>query len=319
MTAWAAQAERGHARLVLWGMVLARRGGWRLGRAVALAATAWFLATSGAARAASRDYLRRALGRKPHLADVARHFDSFANAVLDRVFLLAGQAQGYDIRTEGLDEVRAVLARGEGCILLGSHLGSFEVLRHLSSQSPVPVWALMYRRNAGALTRLLDQLAPSFLDQVIEIGDTASMLRAHECVRRGEIVGILADRAPPGHRQMPATFLGGAAQFPVGPFILAATLAAPVVLFYGIRIGKRRYVIRFAPFAGRVVLRRASRAEDLRRYVQAYAAALEHQCRAHPFNWFNFFPFWERPHVPPDPAQPGSAASPALADSASPG
>jgi len=311
---WSAQQERGSAVLARTAVFLARRGGWALGRALTLPATAWFLATSGPARSASRDYLGRVLGRPARLGDVARHFDSFACAVLDRVLLLCGRAADYDIRTEGLDSVLAVVGRGQGCILLGAHLGSFEVLRSLARHAPVPVWALMYRRNAGALTPLLDQLAPGLRDRVLEIGDTAAMIRARECVDRGEIVGILADRAPPGHRLVSAPFLGAPAAFPSGPFILAATLAAPVILFHAVRTGRRRYLVRFEPFAERVLLRRATRAQDLRHYVGAYAVALERACRAHPFNWFNFFPFWEHPHdARPLPAQPAAAAVPVLA------
>ena len=311
---WAAQQERGNAGLARVALFLMLHGGWTLGRLLTLPTTAWFLATSGRGRAASREYLGRVLGRRARLLDVVRHFDSFACAVLDRVFLLSGQTQGYDIRTEGLDEVLAVLGRGQGCILLGAHLGSFEVLRSLAQHAPVPVWALMYRRNAGALTPLLDQLAPGLRDRIIEIGDTASMIRARECVERGEIVGILADRAPAGHRLVSAPFLGDPAPFPSGPFILAATLAAPVILFHAVRTGPRRYLVRFETFAERVVLRRATRAADLRGYVHRYAAALERACRAHPFDWFNFFPFWEHHHhEQPQSAQPAAAAGPVLA------
>ena len=254
------------------------------------------------------------LPRAPGLLDVARHFHSFACAVLDRVLLLAGRSTAFDIRTEGLDDVLSVLARGQGCILLGAHLGSFEVLRTVARHAPVPVWALMYRRNAGALTPLLDRLAPGLYDQVLEIGDTASMIRARECVERGEIVGILADRAPAGHRMVTVPFLGSGAAFPSGPFVLASTLAAPVVLFHAVRTGTRRYVVRFEPFLDRVVLRRASRASDLREVMARYAAAIERGCRAHPFQWFNFFPFWEPVHdAKPDAApRPGAAAAGAL-------
>ena len=289
---WAGQRERGSAVLARAALWLALHGGRLAGPALVLPATTWFLATSGPARAASRDYLRRVLGRPVRLADVARHFHTFACAVLDRVFLLSGRLDGYRIETVGLDEVLAVLARGQGCILLGAHLGSFEVLRAVAREAPVPVWALMYRRNAGALTALLDRLAPGMRDQVLEIGDMASMIRARECVERGEIVGILADRAPAGHRMVEVPFLGQDAAFPTGPFVLASTLAAPVILFHGLRTGPRRYQVRFEPFAERIALRRATRAADLQEYVQRYATALERACRAHPFNWFNFFPFW---------------------------
>ncbi len=292
MTGWAAQPERGSAGLLRAALWLLTRAGWRFGQALLVPITAWFLLTSGTARAASRDYLRRVLGRPARWWEVARHFHTFACAVLDRVFLLSGRLGGFRIRTKGLEHVASVLSRGQGCILLGAHLGSFEVLRSIAQNAPVPVWALMYRRNAGAMTRLLDRLCPDICTSVIEVGDTASMIRAHECVERGEIVGILADRAPPGHRMVLAPFLGSPAAFPAGPFILASTLGVPVVLFHGVRLGPRRYAVRFEPFADCVTLRRANRDADLHGWVGRYAAMLERACRAHPYNWFNFFPFW---------------------------
>ena len=308
---WATQKERGNGALARAAIWLARRGGWSLGRVLTLPATAWFLLTSGAARDASRDYLGRALGRPAGLRDIARHFDSFACAVLDRVLLLSGD--DYVLETEELETLLAAVQEGRGCILLGAHLGSFEVLRSLAAASPVPVWALMYRRNAGALTALLDRLAPRLREQVIEIGDTASMIQARECIERGEIVGVLADRSPPGHRQVAASFFGAMAPFPSGPFVLAATLGAPVFLFYGVRVGRRRYRIGIEKFAERVELRRASRAADLRYYVQAYANALERICRRYPLEWFNFFPFWENSDARPGSAQSDPAAGPVLA------
>ncbi len=292
-TAWAAQPERGSGMLLHAALWCVLQAGWPLGRVLLLPVTGWFLLTSGPARAASRDYLRRALGRPVGLRDVARHFHTFACALLERVLLLAGRPRGFRIDTEGLEHLAAVLAGGQGCILLGAHLGSFEVLRAVAGPCPVPVWALMFRRNAGALTALLDRLAPDLQRSILEIGDPASMIRAHECVARGEIVGILADRSPSGQRRVLAPFFGRPAGFPAGPFILASTLAAPVMLFHGVRTGPRRYAVRFEPFAERIVLRRASRAADLDAYVARFAAALERACRAHPFNWFNFYPFWD--------------------------
>ena len=307
--AWAAQPERGNGVLLRMALWCALRAGWPLGRMLLPPITAWFLLTSAHARAASQDYLRRALGRPARGRDVARHFHTFACAVLERVFLLAGQSRGFRIETEGLEHLTAILAGGQGCILLGAHLGSFEVLRAVAGACPVPVWALMFRRNAGALTALLDRLAPDVCRRVLEIGDPASMIRAHECVARGEVVGILADRSPSGQRRVLAPFLGSPAAFPAGPFILASTLAAPVLLFHGVRTGPRRYAVRFEPFADRVVLRRASRAADLDGHVARYAAALERACRTYPFNWFNFYPFWgPKNGDTPIPAGPAAVA-----------
>jgi predicted LPLAT superfamily acyltransferase len=296
--AWAARGEGGSPLALRALLALVLRLGPARARIVLPPLVAWYLLAAPGARAASREYLARVLGRGPRRRDVVAHFRNFAAAVLDRVFLLAGRLDAFDIAVEGEAHVQAALATGRGCVLLGAHLGSFEVLRGIARAAPVPVRPVMYRRNAGALTALLDALAPGLRDSVIEIGAADSMLRAREAVQRGEIVGLLADRSPSGERVVRVPFLGRDAAFPAGPFIFAATLDAPVVLFYGVRTGALRYRVRFAPFADRLVLARASRAEDLRRHVGRYAARLEEACRADPFNWFNFFPFWADGSVP---------------------
>ena len=105
------------------------------GRVLLAPVVLWFLLAARPARAASRDYLRRMLGRPARLGDVARHFHSFAAAVLDRVFLITGRTERYSITTEGLELVDQLVSQGRGCMLLGAHLGSFEVLRSLHSRS----------------------------------------------------------------------------------------------------------------------------------------------------------------------------------------
>ena len=305
---WSRQRERGSAWLLRLMLLITFGVGWYAGRALLLPITGWFLATSPQGRSASREYLGRVLGRPASVRDVARHFHTFACAILDRLFLVTGRTHRFRITISGLEHVQAALATGQGCVLLGAHLGSFEVLRSVAATAPVPVRPLMFRRNAGALTSVLDRLDPSLRENVIEIGDAASMLRAREAVERGEIVGLLADRAPEGQRPVEAPFLGRPAPFPAGPFILAATLGVPVVLFHAVRTGPRRYQVRFEPFADRVALRRACRETDLQAWVARYATALEQACLAHPYNWFNFFPFWER-SSDAGPASPRAATA----------
>src|SRR5262249_25377577 len=143
-----------------------------------------------------RGFLHRVLGRPATKLDVFRHFFVFSCTLLDRLFLLANRLRHFDIKVTGLDDVISAVAPSRGCILLGSHLGSFEVLRVVARQSPGPVKILMYRGNARQYSRLVEALDPTLVDCIIEIGEPETMLRVQESVARGEIVGILADRAP---------------------------------------------------------------------------------------------------------------------------
>ncbi|MEO8713777.1 MAG: acyltransferase [Acetobacteraceae bacterium] len=308
---WTSQSERGSSvllRVMIW---LTLTLGWTVAQALLIPITAWFFASSPRARAASRDFLARALDRPPTASDVFRHLHNFSRAILDRVFVLSNRLDEFDINLTGLDHLTATLKMGRGCVLLGSHLGSFELLRALGRDAPVRVRALMFRRNAGGPTRILEALDPALRDSIIEIGAPGAMLEVRESLARGEIVGILGDRVPGERKFVETDFLGSKAAFPAGPIILAATLGAPVVLFYGLRTGPRRYDVRFEPFAERIILPRAERMEALRSWVERYADRLEAMCRAHPFNWFNFYPFWETPPnaEPEGPHRPAAASA----------
>uniref|UniRef100_A0A8J4HAC6 Lipid A biosynthesis acyltransferase n=1 Tax=Acidicaldus sp. TaxID=1872105 RepID=A0A8J4HAC6_9PROT len=290
---WARQRERGPARL-LGGMIwLTRHLGWHVGQMLLYPITLWFYASSAAARAASREYLTRVLNHPARERDVLRHFFTFACVILDRVFFLSGRIKGFELHVRGLEAITEVVNAGRGCILLGAHLGSFDVLRAFGRKAPVRVRPVMFRRNSGHLTRLLETLDPELAHDVIEIGAPEGMLRVHECLARGEIVGFLADRAPAGERMVSTQFLGAEAEFPAGPLVLAAVAGAPVVLFYGVRAAPRRYIIHFERFAERIVLPRGRREAELGVWIDAYSKSLAAACRAHPFNWFNFYPFWK--------------------------
>ena len=290
---WTGQRERGSALLLGVMLWITRNLGWHVGQALLYPITLWFYLSSATARAASRDYLARVLGRPPTRRDVMRHLFTFACVILDRVFFLSGRTAGYELKVGGLEAVTDCVNSGRGCILLGSHLGSFDVLRALGRVAPVRVSPVMFRRNSGHLTRLLEELDPELARDVIDIGAPGAMLRVQECIERGEIVGFLADRAPTRDRLIATRFLGGEAEFPAGPLVVAAVVGAPVVLFYGVRVASRRYAISFERFAERIVLPRERRDAALRVWVDAYSRSLAAACQAHPFNWFNFYPFWK--------------------------
>jgi len=152
---WLEHRERGTRSATRFMKWLALRCGRRVARLVLYPICAYFLLFSPQARAASRQYLGRALGRPARLGDLWRHYFTFAATVLDRVYFLGGQFDRFDIEIEGLDLVHRTLANGRGCLLIGAHLGSFELLRNLAAEHRMPVSAVMYEDNAGNITDVL--------------------------------------------------------------------------------------------------------------------------------------------------------------------
>jgi predicted LPLAT superfamily acyltransferase len=290
------QRPEGGGLFALWVIrSIARYGGRPLARACLYPITLYFLVMRGPERRASRAYLARVLDHPPTLWDVARHIHTFAATILDRVFLLSGQLDRFDIRTSGLEPLAARVDRGEGVLIFGSHLGSFDALRVLVLTRPhLRVRIVLDIAHNPAITRLLDALNPRLAADVIDAGQdgVSIVLAIQEALSRGELVALLVDRAEPGDASVRAPLLGSEAPFPIGQWLLASTLKVPVVLAFGLYRGGNRYELVFEEFGERIDIPRRQRVDAVAQLVRRYAARLQHHVHRAPFNWFNFYDFW---------------------------
>jgi predicted LPLAT superfamily acyltransferase len=253
----------------------------------------YFVAFSARARRASKAFLRRALGREPRLTDVLRHFHTFASTLHDRVFLLTGQDGLFDVRVHGAERVAALLRSGRGCVLLGSHLGSFDLLRTLGRNAGLrAINVVMRPPNDSHTTRAFSRMAPELSDRVIAPGRPDTMLKVTECLERGEIVGILGDRPLRGARAHACDFLGAPAYFPLGPLMVAGAVGAPVVTFFGLCEGGTRYEVFLEELTDGTAVPKADREAWAVQCLARYVEGLERYARHSPYNWFNFYDYW---------------------------
>jgi predicted LPLAT superfamily acyltransferase len=290
---WRASAERGNIpaiRFMAWAALALGRPAARL---LLYPICCYFLLFPGSARSASRGYLRRALGRAPGLGEMFRHYHTFAATILDRVYLLHDQYHRFDVRVHGAGIIEESLASGRGCILLGAHMGSFEIVRSVGRQAIGPALSIaMYEENARKIRSVIEAINPVLYRQVIALGQVDSILKLEAALDRGEAVGILADRTLTGEGTVTCIFLGEPARFPVGPFRIAAILNRPVVLMFGLYRGGNRYDVYLERLTDPGGTKRAERDRAVEESVRRYAGRLEHYCRQAPFNWFNFYDYW---------------------------
>jgi predicted LPLAT superfamily acyltransferase len=296
--AWTAEPERSNLwvlRLMRW---IALTAGRPLARLVLHPITLYFLIANTKARRESARYIGRVLGRPARLRDVYRHIHRFASTVLDRVYFLQEKFDRFDIATTGGEAMHGPLDRGEGAMLVGAHIGSFEALRSTAQDRGVRVAVLMYEDNARLINATLAAIAPNARLHTIALGRAGAMLALRRWLDDGGIAGLLADRTLPGHSDRSRThwldFLGQPARFSDGPFRLAAMLRRPVIFMAGLYHGGNRYELRFVELADFSKPNAAGVDTDqrVRDTMQRYVELLESLCRESPFNWFNFFDFW---------------------------
>jgi predicted LPLAT superfamily acyltransferase len=277
---------------------IGRYGGRGVARACLLPITLYFLLRRSAERRDSLAYLARAFGRHATWWDAARHIHCFASTILDRVFLLGGELDRFEVATAGVEHLHAALDRGRGALLLGSHLGSFEVLRVLARErSDYVIRVVLDKGHNPAMTQLLDELNPQIAAGVIDAGQDGPslMLQIQQAVQSGALVALLADRVHGGEHGVDADFLGDPARFPMAPMQVAAALKVPVVLGFGLYRGGNRYDLVFEAFSDGLDIPRPRRNAEIAALIRRYAERLEHHARSAPFNWFNFYDFWFHP------------------------
>lgn len=297
---WREQKERGSDVLLRFMAWLGLSAGRPVSRLLLFPICAYFLLFSVAARRASRQYLTIILGRPAGLRDVFRHYHTFSATILDRVFFLKGRFQNYEISIEGLDVIDRYVRANKGFLLLGAHLGSFEVLHTLGViRAGLPIKAMMYPENSRQINALRASLNAELVSDVIVLGSPTAMLEAKEHVDSGGVVGILGDRIVGENKAVQSEFFGRPALFPEGPMLLASLLRVPVIMMCGLYKGGRRYEIHFELFADAITIRRDAKQTDLQVWIDKYVSRLEHYCRAAPYNWFNFYDFWEQKDARP--------------------
>lgn len=288
---WREQKERGTPfalNLILW---IAQNLGRGFATLFLYPITAYFYFFAHEQRKASQSYLRRVLGHDPTGREIARHIFTFSATILDRIFLLSDRHDIFNVQINNEEILHKLQEKHQGCLLLGSHLGSFEVMRTVGVKR-FPVKVMMHRDHNENITKLLESLNPDIVESIIPLGQADTMLKVKEALDNASLVGLLGDRVAENDKPVLVDFLGDEAAFPAGPFQLAASLKVPIVMFFGIYRGGNQYEITFEPLDIQLLPVEITDEKDITWWVKQYVSCLEKYTRDAPYNWFNFYEFW---------------------------
>lgn len=293
---WLSQGERGTLFVIRMTYHIATLMGRPLMRIIVSFIALWYRLFDRKAVAGSRSWLKRIHGSEPGFWAIYRHLRTFAQVTLDRMFLLTGRTKCFEFSKTGHDHLRNQLATGQGAVLIGAHLGSYEAMRAGGVTDNVPIQILGYFKNARQINALLTSLNPEQAANVIHLGDDtiSALIKAKASIEKGHLVAILCDRVGLNEKVVKVQFFGEEAEFPTGPFLMASMLKCPVYLVFGLYSEPNRYDLYCEPLADNLSIPRKDRDKHLQEHVQRFATRLEEYCRKAPNNWFNFYDFWSK-------------------------
>jgi predicted LPLAT superfamily acyltransferase len=236
-----------------------------------------------------------------------RHIISFSLSVVEKMQGWGGKFSFDDIefQNDDIDELNRQLEEGKGAFLLFSHLGNAMLLMGLLNlgrtgvSRKIQVTAILDLKGSAHFSRMLNELNPqSKLDIIFadEMGSHTAVL-LEERIAAGGLVLVTGDRTSMSGKNIMIPFLGKEAPFPYGVFFLATLMNAPVYCLFGMRRKalsiRPKYDIHVHKSLLSFDCPRKERLKKCSLLVESFAALLAQYCKEQPFQWYNFFDFWQ--------------------------
>jgi predicted LPLAT superfamily acyltransferase len=237
---------------------------------------------------------RKHLGLKTSFIDVYRHFFSFGMNLIDRYAFLIGKQSLFSFTPIREDLIVSALAEKKGSILLGAHIGNWELAGNLlSDRIKADIYYVMVDSEKEDVRSVSKQALDQRRIRPIPVGKDGLelMLSVRNALKNNGLVCMHGDRIF-GTRGAAHSFLGEDVTFPVGPFAIAAATGAPIIPIVVTKSGISKYTFKaFAPMRFEGVT-----AENRDKYIftamERYVGILEQLAKEYPLQWYNFYDFW---------------------------
>lgn len=214
----------------------------------------------------------------------------FGQTLLDKMAILANIPHQLQFKHEGIEHIEQLVAEGKGGILLSAHLGNWEAAGHMLKRVQAKINIVMYDGEEQQMKQYMEQFESQRSFHVILIKeDLTHIYEMSAALARNELICLHGDRFRPGNRTISHHFLGEPAHFPMGPFVLAAKLKAPVSFVFAFKEGNFDY--HYYSFPPKVYDGRGK--EGMEQMLDEYIVVLEQMIKQYPEQWFNFYDFWK--------------------------
>ena len=254
----------------------------------------YYLLFDRAAVRATLAYVRRRFpghGWFRQRLDVGRLFINQGVTLIDRYYLMYG-GPGMRSHLVGMEKVAELLASGKGFILLTAHLGNWQVVMTAVRKFNRKVYLVMRPEDNPAVAESLKISDSSGNVSIISPeGALGGVVEIMEAIKQGGIVSIMGDRSY-SFSAVDVTFLGDPARFSCGAFHVAALAQCPVVSLLSAKTGTYDYEIQVAAVFQPQYQTTTNKKDQLRGWVQQFAAVMEDYVARYPYQCFLFHDIW---------------------------
>ncbi len=270
---------------------------WTMPITIAVFTTFFFFVLRGMRRAVASN-LEAVLGGAGYFERQRRIWTVFWNHAWcnSERFERLGTSRPFQVDAFGTEHWYAVAGGEKGFVLATAHVGSWDVGTFIASEVGINRHVHIVREQE------MDARAQEFVAQLYK-DDAGSHFTTHfardnphlgtrllTALRKGDLVGLQADRPATSGRTSETALFGRPFPLPVGPAALARAAAVPIVPVFCFREGRRHYRLDIRPPI--VPPETNDRDVDHEAVMAALVREIEAAIRQKPEQWFCFRQLW---------------------------
>ena len=228
------------------------------------------------------------LGRS--IATLYKNYYCFGQSLIDKVAIMSGMANRFSFYFDGEANLHQLVSLQKGGLLLSSHIGNWEAAGHLLERLNTRINVVMFDGEHQKIKDYLTSVTGERNAHVIIIKDDLSHIYAiNDALKNNELVCMHADRFVEGNRTLTANFLGEAARFPAGPFVLAAQFKVPVCYVFAMKEGASHYHFYSTDIK---TYDYSDKATAMQQMLNDFTLEMEKKVKQYPAQWYNYYDFW---------------------------
>ena len=235
-------------------------------------------------------YFHRRLGysKFKSIFKVYRNYCVFGQTVIDKVAISSGLRNKFTYEFDGVEILKHLLRNKKGGILISAHVGNFEIAEFFFNEiDDLSQINLVTTDNEhGAIKEYIESVSSkSKLNLILIKGDLSHIFEINNALNNNELICFTGDRYFEGSKTLSEKLLGKEAKFPAGTFLLSSKLKVPVVFVYVMKESAKHYHL----YTREANIKITNAQNLLKSYTESIAWVL----KKYPYQWFNYFDFWE--------------------------
>ena len=226
-----------------------------------------------------------------------KHFCAFGFSLVDKFTLLATKKPSFKYTCINEDMIQNILdTKRKGAILLSAHIGSWEIAGNLlTNRNRTPINAIILDNEVDELKEVYKEALENREFNIIKVSANGLdlMLPVKKALENNEIICMAGDRVL-GDGSEKVSFFNKSANFPAGPFLIAAITKAPIIPVFIVKDRFNHYTFKaFDPIFFDDVTR-ANRKQMIKDGMNKFISNIEEVVKKHPYQWFNFYDVWAK-------------------------